>query len=121
MCSSDLPPAVPGGITASDGTFTEKVAVSWGNVTGEDSFEVYRCSNADDTDSCSLTGSTEANVLNFDDTGANPQGTVHYYRVRACHNVNGCSAYSTADAGNRAITPLPDLIMTDGFEEPDPP
>ena len=109
-------PPPPANVAASDGTFTDKVRVTWDNVTGEDFFEVYRCSTTN-TNSCGAAiASPAANASSFDDTGADADGTVHYYRLKACSNANGCSTFSTEDAGNRDPGPLPDVIFEDGFE-----
>ena len=94
-------PPPPANVAASDGTFTDKVRVTWDNVTGEDFFEVYRCSTTN-TNSCGdAIVSPSADVLSYDDTGASADGTVHYYRLKACSTTTGCSDLSAADAGFR--------------------
>ena len=88
--------------------------MTWSNVTGEDSFEVYRCSDSGNTATCAQIGTTNTDELTFEDFGANADGSEAYYRVKACHDSNGCSDFSSADAGNRYTEA--DLIFDDGFE-----
>ena len=77
-CDGGPPPAVPDNVSATDASFTDKVVVTWDDVTGEDFFEVYRCSTTN-TNSCGAAiASPSADVLSYDDIGANPDGTVHY-------------------------------------------
>ena len=96
------PPTKPVNVNATDGNYTGMVRLSWDNVTGEDSYDVYRCATIS-TGSCVLIASPTANTTSFDDTGADAGGTIYYYRVRACSNANGCSDISDADSGYRAI------------------
>ena len=81
---------------------TDKVRITWDDVSDETYYEVYRCASTD-AGSCGseATASPSANMTSYDDTGANPDGTVHYYRLKACSSTNGCSDFSAADAGNR--------------------
>jgi hypothetical protein len=86
----DPPPAKPTGVTASDGTYMDKVALSWsagsggGPVTG---YYVYR-----DGDLIKDTASTS-----YDDTGATPS-IVHTYTVKA-YGAGGESAASDGNTG----------------------
>jgi hypothetical protein len=101
----------PTGINASDGTYMDKVRVTWNDVAGEDSYTVYRCSTTN-IDSCRQLATTAAGMTIYDDIGANADGTVHYYRVCACSIEDGCSGISDANSGNR----FTDLIFRNGFE-----
>ncbi len=89
------PPDTPSSITASDGTYTDKVAASWSSSSGATSYELYRCTTSS-TASC---GSAiySGGRLSYDDTGAAP-GVTYYYRAKAC-NAAGCSAFSGFDTG----------------------
>jgi len=96
------PPSVPGGVSASDGTFTDKVRVSWSAVTDTTYYQVFR-SAANSSDNAVLLSSPTSSP--FDDTSA-VAGTTYWYFVKAC-NVSGCSAFSSGDAGYRAELPVP--------------
>jgi cysteine-rich repeat protein len=112
------PPATPTGVNASDGTFTDKVVVNWSDVSGEDRFQLFRCTDTA-TDACSQITEPAANTTSYDDSGALADGTVHYYRLKACSDAGGCSGFSDTDAGHRQEVVLPDLVHEDGFEEPE--
>ena len=118
--SSNSPPPVPGtvtGVTATDGTYTDKVRVAWNSVTTATNYKVYRCSSATSTSSCSLLNTDSSSP--YDDTSG-AVGTTYYYRVKAC-NTSGCSSnYSVANEGYRSSnsTPVPGTVLgvqaTDG-------
>lgn len=97
-----VPPAAPTGLSASDGTFTDKVQVSWTASTGATSYSVYRA-DTDDSGAAALLGSVSASLYN--DTTA-VAGTSYYYFATACNSA-GCSALSASDAGYRAILVAP--------------
>ncbi len=100
--SSAVIPTAPSGLSASDGTYTDKIAVSWNTVTSATYYQVYRSTSNTSGGASQLTASTTANPYN--DTSAVP-GTVYYYWVKAC-NANGCSAFSTSDSGWRVSTTI---------------
>ena len=100
------PPPAPGGVSATDGDFVDKVRISWIDVSGETSYQVFRCSGSS-TGTCSQIATPAANATSYDDTGADASGTVHHYRLKAC-NANGCSDFSAEDTGYRDTGPLPD-------------
>ena len=87
-------PEIPTGVNATDGSFPDKVQISWNASNGATYFQVYR--NTSNTSIASiLLGSPSASP--FDDTGATA-GTTYYYFVKSC-NAGGCSDYSTGDSG----------------------
>ena len=92
---SGLTPAAPGGVTASDGTFTDKVQVIWDVVTNATGYTVWR-SETNDTNSASVYAEGIA-TTNYDDTAA-ITNIVYYYWVKAT-NVAGASAFSSSDSG----------------------
>ena len=95
------PPAIPTGVNATDGTYSDRVVVSWSDVSGEDSYQVYRCTSTS-TGSCGLEiGITGANSTSYNDTGGTP-GVIYYYRVKACKGA-ACSDYSGYNEGYRSI------------------
>jgi len=102
-----LPPASPpGSVAASDDTYTNRVAVSWGSVSGATYYEVYRST------SMGSNGSLRSSPAgtSYDDTSATP-GTYYYYSVRAC-NSSGCSGFSSQDVGRRAVSGNQPPVLT---------
>jgi hypothetical protein len=97
-CNSLVPPPAPLNVAASDGTYIDKVLVTWDDAPSAASYGVYRCATAS-TGTCSEVASSVAS--SYDDTGADAAGTVHYYRVKACGVSEACSDFSDADGGYR--------------------
>ena len=71
--------ATPTALLASDGIYTNKVAVQWTGVTGALSYTVLRSTQMG---SASPTPMATTAMTQYDDFGAMP-GTVYYYRVQA--------------------------------------
>ncbi|MDM3872574.1 hypothetical protein QSV34_14570, partial [Porticoccus sp. W117] len=86
-----------------DGTYS----VSWNSSTGATSYELQRQTN----------GGSWSTIQNTSATSRSESGlgnAIYGYRVRACSSV-GCSAYSTVDTTQVAITPgVPTSITTPG-------
>ncbi|QQS53457.1 MAG: hypothetical protein IPM89_11280 [Candidatus Competibacteraceae bacterium] len=80
-----LPP--PTGVDASDGTFADRVRITWNAVAGAIAYEVYRDGF--------LLGSPTGTA--FEDTDVAP-GATHAYTIRAC-NAKGCGGLSNSDDG----------------------
>ena len=103
-----IPPPVPTGLTASDGTYTNKVSLSWNDVTGEGGYQVYR-NTVNNSATAAWLGLLGANVTSFDDTSATP-GATYYYWVRSLVLVSGTyyySNFSTPDTGYVALSSPP--------------
>ena len=96
-CSCSTP-AAPTGVLASDGTYTDKVRVTWNASTGATSYEVYRATSSGGTKTMIGTPSTTS----YDDTSA-AVGTTYYYWVKAMNDC-GSSAFSAYNTGYRAGT-----------------
>ena len=88
-----LPPPAPTGISASDGTYTDRVRVTWDEVAEATLYRVYRTLNP--TGEFAEIGQTASPP--FDDLDV-AQGTTYWYRVKAC-NQAGCSPFSDVDGG----------------------
>jgi len=88
--------AGPSGLTASDGLFPERVALSWTAVAGATGYVVARAITASFA-SATVIGYTNAAGTSFDDASA-ASGTSYFYFVQAFDAV-AKSAASTADAG----------------------
>ncbi len=84
----------PTGLTASDGTYTDKIALDWDDVTGAESYNVYESTSefGTYTNIGNVTGSAA------DVTGGTP-GTIYWYKVKAYSAATGESDYSNADSG----------------------
>jgi len=105
----DVPPSPPTGVSGSDGSYTDKVQVSWTSSSGATSYQVYR------NTSNSSAGATQIGTPSaspYDDTTATV-GTTYYYFVKAC-NTAGCSDFSAADSGYRALSPPTGVTASDG-------
>ncbi|HUU93775.1 MAG TPA: cadherin domain-containing protein, partial [Phycisphaerae bacterium] len=93
-------PGVPYGVSATDGTNTTEVTVSWYAVAGAGSYEVWRHTvdnSAGATQLDSVIGTT------YHDTAA-VAGTAYFYWVKA-RNAIGTSGFSYSDAGRRNNAP----------------
>ena len=99
------PPPAPTGASATDGTFSDRVRVTWNASAAATSYHVYRNTTNDSGSALSLASVTSTS---YDDSTAS--GTqVYWYWVRAFNAVGG-SPYSTSDSGYRAgagPTPTP--------------
>ena len=109
------PPAMPTGVHATDGKYSDRVSVTFNPVDGATVYRVFRCLTADLSTCGSPIGAPKTGT--FDDRGAVP-GTVYYYRVHAC-NATACGALSVANAGFvRAVpTPPTGINASDGIYE----
>jgi surface protein len=101
--------AAPTAVTASDGTFTDKVQITWTASTGAFSYKVYRSTSA--TGAKSQLGSAAASPYN--DGGATP-GITYYYWVVACRSPR-CSDYSANDTGWRKPLAPTGVTASDGM------
>ena len=98
--SASAPPA-PTGVSASDGTYTDRVRITWNASAGATGYWIYRNTTA----SPPATEIGGAFSTAYDDSTAVP-GQTYWYWVRA-GNTSGWSGYSAYDTGYRATTPVP--------------
>ena len=92
-------PTPPIGVTASDGSYTDKVLLSWTASEGETYFKLYRNTFGSPSEESTLTPNHPASP--YEDTSAEPE-ILYYYWVKACNSA-GCSSYSDPDTGWRAL------------------
>jgi len=106
------PPPAPTGVSATDGTFSDKVVISWSDSATADDYRLYRNTIDSPTGAAELIKDLTTN--SYDDTSVVP-GEFYYYWVKAC-NSGGCSDYSKLDTGFALEVPEPptDLTATDG-------
>ena len=98
--SASAPPA-PTGVSASNGTYTDRVRITWNASAGATGYWIYRNTTA----SPPATEIGGAFSTAYDDSTAVP-GQTYWYWVRA-GNTSGWSGYSAYDTGYRATTPVP--------------
>ena len=94
------PPAAPTGVSATDGTYSDKVAVTWNASSGATAYEVWRHTS---NSSGSASKIADPTGTSYDDTSA-VAGTTYYYWVKA-KNAGGTSGFSSSDSGYRQSTP----------------
>jgi len=94
-------PPVPTGVSASDGTYTDRVRITWNASTGATGYWIYRNTTA----SPPATEIAWVGSPGYDDSTAVP-GQTYWYWVRA-GNASGWSPYSASDTGFRATGTLP--------------
>lgn len=108
------PPPSPTGVSASDGTFTDRVQVSWSASTGATYYQVFRHTSNNSSSATLLSSNHSSSPYN--DTSA-VAGTTYYYWIKAC-NSGGCSSFSASDSGYRQVTTPPtNPFLNPGFEE----
>jgi hypothetical protein len=102
-------PPAPTGISASDGSFSDRVRITWNASPGAVGYWIYR----DVTPTPPSTVLAWTTEVFYDDATAVP-GQTYWYWVRAL-NVSGASLYSTPDTGFRTAevpTPTPTVRPT---------
>ncbi len=90
-------PEAVSGISASDGTFSDRIVVSWNASIGATSYKIFKNTQNSHAGEVLLTDTQVSSP--YDDTTALPE-TDYYYWVQACNN-GDCSDYSISDTGWR--------------------
>lgn len=101
-------PSAPANIQASDGTYTDKIQVTWDAVPGATSYELYRyiASSGTPNHIASPSGTI------YNDTAPAP-GRDYWYWVKACVGSN-CSDLSDNDGGWRSVIAPGNVQASDG-------
>ena len=101
--------SLPTNVSATDGTYTDKVRITWSSVTGASYYHVYRNIINDTTSSSSI--SSWQSSTSYNDTSAN-SATTYYYWVKAATSSSGLrpSEYSYSNAGWRWSDDIPSEI-----------
>ena len=89
--------AAPLNVQASDGTFADKVRVTWNSVAGANGYRVYRNTT---NSSATATQIGTPGTSPYDDATA-VATTLYYYWVRACIDAD-CGVFSASNSGSRA-------------------
>jgi len=101
----------PTGVAATDGSYTDKVRVTWSQTAGAARYQIWRAPAAGGA--ASKLGAVTAPTTLYDDATAIP-GAAYSYRVSACNTAETiCSAFS-ADPGYRALAAPAGLAASDG-------
>jgi len=93
-----VPPLPPQNVEASDGTFSDRIRVTWSAAVGASHYELYRS----DIPGADFLRIAQVSTTSYDDR-AIVLGRTYYYRVKAC-NSYGCSDFSETDAGFAAAS-----------------
>ena len=82
---------------ATDGTYTDKVKITWDSVTGATHYQVYRATSATGTKTAITSWQTSTTYYDYSVT----PGTIYYYFFKAATDSNGSNAsdYSDYDDG----------------------
>jgi len=111
------PPPAPTAVTASDGTLSGKVQISWNPSTGAESYDIYRADIPAWAGGVPKRIATSVIGTSYDDTSA-VSGKQYYYWIKA-KNTNGGSGYSMFNPGywgaNGYVPSLPvNVAASDG-------
>jgi hypothetical protein len=97
---ANAPPA-PTGLTASKGTYTDRVALSWTAVSGAAGYEVWRSASSDTNTAVKISNPDVAGT-SYDDTSAT-NAVLHTYWVKTKRADGVASAFSAPDTGWRGL------------------
>jgi hypothetical protein len=101
--------AIPTNVQASDGTYSDKVVITWSGTSGN-YFRVYR-NTSNNSSTATALGSWQTSTT-YNDLSATVSIT-YYYWVKAASDVNGSnsSAFSISDTGWRAGVTIPTNVQ----------
>ena len=94
-------------VTATDGTYADKVVVSWGAVAGATSYEVWRGSSDDSASATRIARNVVA--TSYDDVSVVP-GAKSWYWVKACDA--GPGLFGASDSGYRKLSAPTEVAAT---------
>lgn len=103
------PPPAPTGLSATQGTETRAVRISWDAVSGAENYAIYRSATSSIANALYL-GVTDA--VKFSDTTAVP-GKDYWYFVKA-RNSSGIGPLSSGTTGWRSLVAPADAVASDG-------
>jgi hypothetical protein len=92
-------PSAPTGVSASDGTYTDRIHVSWNASEGAGSYDVYRSLSA--SGEKTAVGGTSGTSI--DDTGVSVLPGMTYYYWVVARSIAGNSSFSDPDTGWKKI------------------
>ena len=100
----DAPPLVAENVSASQGTYPDKVVVTWDSAAGAEKYQVYRNNTNDSSGAATVSGELTGN--SFEDTTVTPN--VYYYYWVKSGNTNGWSEFSDSSLGFATDAAAPD-------------
>ena len=92
---AEITPLPPSLLSASDGTYSDKVYLYWTAAEGAKHYQIYR--NTSEIHSGEVVLKEDHTTCIFEDLTAKP-AVIYFYWVKACNSV-GCSPYSSVDSG----------------------
>nr|MCA8836539.1 fibronectin type III domain-containing protein [Pseudomonadota bacterium] len=107
-------PVAPATAPESAAVTTATATITWAEVTGAASYELYRGTSPDASEATTIGGDTAITAATYDDTELTA-GTVYYYWVKACDAATACSGFSAplAISTTPADAEAPVAAMTD--------
>lgn len=103
-------PTAPTGVSATDGTSTNLITISWSTVSGATSYEVWRGTTSSSASATSL--ATGISAVTYADSTASP--AVRYYYWLKAVNSSGTSSFSASDTGYLGLSSPAAVSATDG-------
>ena len=101
----------PASVAASDGTYADKVRVTWTDRTHETGYKVYRHTSNNPGSATQIGGTLAAGTTSYDDTAAAPC-TTYYDWVKAV-TAGGDTGFGTPDTGYRNFPGVTGLTAED--------
>ena len=95
---AEIIPLPPEMLSASDGTYTDKVHLAWTASEGAKYYLIFQ--NTSEIHAGEVVLTEDHTSCTYDDLTPTP-GVIYFYWVKACNSA-GCSPYSTVDSGFRA-------------------
>ncbi|TAL39179.1 MAG: hypothetical protein EPN93_02235 [Spirochaetes bacterium] len=106
--------AAPSNVSATDGSYTDRVKISWNSVSKAEKYYIYRSTTANDPNPTEIDDSWDTTV---DDYSAGI-GTTYYYSIKSWSYADGFSGFSNDDSGFTgnpiAVLTPPSVNATDG-------
>ncbi|MDP2991652.1 MAG: VCBS repeat-containing protein, partial [Kiritimatiellota bacterium] len=104
----------PTNVSASKGTYTDKIRITWNSASNATSYQVWR--NTSNVSNSATKFDTEPASATFDDTNVSV-GVVYYYWVKSKNTV-GASGFSSSDSGYAMNVALAADFDGDGKADP---
>jgi|GEM_PF-2478803 len=102
------PPPPPTGLSATDGTYDDKIKLTWNDVSREDEYQIFRSTTEHGT--YTRIHTNLANDTNYYDNCG--PGKIYWYLVKAVNS--GGPASSNSDRGHSRLEPPPSFQASDG-------
>ena len=107
--TNDSSISAPSNVSASNGSYTSYVQVSWDSVSSTATYAIYRSTSADGT----YLQIADSSSSPYNDTLAAAAETTHYYKIKACTGSVGsvaCGNYSDYASGYLLSVPIADAV-----------